>query len=172
MGRTTVLANIVSYLGQATQGGPHQIPFLGAVYGNIPKFISEETLFDGQVTGVGTGAFIWAWLGPSYETRRNVQGAPPGGKMRYYTLKLQCVVLSTHPESEDAQADNNTFLDALHDYIVASKIAGGGGAVWQWAEGTTFGGPDYHEDPGDPEVTDQGVTHMYTGVQIIVAEES
>jgi len=173
VGRAAVLANVVDYLSAGSEPEGGQITFLGEVFGHFPKFLAEQTLFDGQPVGAPSGAFVWAWLGSRKEKRMSLQGAPAGGKMRYYDLRLQCVFMSAQPTADAAGADNDTFLDALHDYIVASKVAGGGGAVFQWAEGSTAFGFDYVEDVGDPQLDeDSGVIHIYTAISITVLEEA
>lgn len=173
MGRSAVLANVVDYLKTGAQTGNGAISFLGDVFGHFPKFLAEQSLFEGQVAGAPSGAFIWAWLGSRKEKRISLQGPPAGGKMRYYDLRLQCVMVSAQSTAESAGADNDTFLDTLHDYIVASKVAGGGGAVWQWAEGATSFGFDYVETVGDPQLNkDRGVIHIYTAISIVVLEEA
>ena len=119
------------------------VTYLADIYPYPAKFTPEGEFFSGEDPGTDSGAMIFMRLSTQHDVRMSLQGLPPGGKMVYYKLELTNLFRSTKPESQDAGADNDTFLDSLLTTIRASKTAGTtDGTVWQWGEGSTRGGND------------------------------
>jgi len=167
-----VLHQVATYL-QAGIGG--QVPFLSNVFEHPPKWMNEVGFYDGQAQGISSGAIVWLWLGPEYSRRIELQGVGPGGEMRTYDLHLQCVLLSSHTEAQDADNDNNTFIDALRDWIAQSKTCGtstgGEPFIWSWGEGPApNGGVDKRFEASWPTVPRSGIMHVYTKGNIWVNE--
>lgn len=119
------------------------VTYLSNVYAYPAKFTPEGEFFTGEDPGTESGAMIFMRLASQHDVRMSLQGLPPGGKMTYYKLDLTILFRSSKPESQDAGADNDLFLDSLLEAIRASKTAGTtDGTVWQWGEGSTRGGQD------------------------------
>jgi len=165
MSGSDVLTACATYL----QRGVGTIPHLSDVFENPPKFTNKSAFYDGPVPGNTSGALIWLWLGPQYARRIDLQGAAPGGKMYYYDLHLQCVMLCSADLAETADADNRDFLDGLTSWIDADKKANST-VVFQWGEGKFPNGEDLNFEPGWPMGMNNGVTHVYTKGTVAVCE--
>jgi len=135
--RGAVVAAIQTYLQN------YGVTYLSNVYAYPAKFTPEGEFFSGEDPGVDSGAMIFLRLARQHEDRIVLEGLPPGGKMVYYTCEMTILFRSMKPKSQDAGADNDTFLDSLLGAIRASKVCGTtDGTIWQWGEGSTRGGPD------------------------------
>jgi hypothetical protein len=172
---TQVKAAIASYLqsGMAANGGP--IPLLNAVISNPPRFVGEFVAYSGQGPGANSsGAIIWLSLGAQGARQITEQGQPAGGKMYWYEMKLQCVLLSTRRKTEDAANDNDLFVDGLCEWIDHDKNAGTGypnGLIFQWGQGRyPSGGDDILFERGWPKPRKQGPSHVYTKGTVIANE--
>ena len=167
-------ANVLTAIGTYLKSGVGTIPHLSQVLTNPPKFLNKGAFYEGGVpANASSGAIIWLWLGPQYAKRADYQGNAPGGKMYYYELHLQCVLLCTSAKSENADTDNRAFLDGLTTWIERDKNAGAPSTIFQWGESDTPFGPDMHFEPGWPQTNGTGAnatTHVYTKGTVIVCE--
>lgn len=172
-------ASVLSIVGTYLQGGIGTIPHLSEVNINPPKFVNKGAFYEGGVpNNAESGAIIWLWLGPQYAKRTGYQGNQPGGKMVYYDLHLQCVLLCASAKSENADNDNNAFIDGLTAWIEKDKRAGdttptSGStvpALFQWGESDTPFGKDMEFEPGWPIPLNNSITHVYTKGTVIVCE--
>ena len=163
--------DVLSAVAQYLESGIGTIPHLAQVYENPPKFINKGAFYDGpNPNNAESGAVVWLWLGPQSAERINLQGSAPGGKMYYYDLHLQCVLLCASSQSETADQDNRDFLDGLTTFIEADKKANST-VVFQWGEGKLHGGVDMQFEPGWPvDVKANSTTHVYTKGTVIVCE--
>ncbi len=164
--RVAVTAAIQTYLQNAG------ITYLSNVYSYPAKFTPEGEFFAGEDPGTESGALIFMRLANQHDVRMSLQGLPPGGKMVYYDLELTILFRSTKPKSQDAGADNDTFLDSLLEAIRASKTAGTTGVVWQWGEGSTRGGSDLELEVFYPRplASSNGVTQTNSRLKIAVLQ--
>jgi hypothetical protein len=127
-----------------------------------------------------SGAIIFMYLGPSVRARFALGGAHDGLKYSQYELTLNCYLRSQSDLAEDADADNDDFLDDLVAAIEADRNAGtaaapdgdGSGTIWQWGEGPWNGPVDISITPSYPTLLseDLSATQVYTEVTIRVLE--
>lgn len=166
MSGANVLAAVATYL----ESGVGTIPHLADVFQNPPKFVNKGAFYEGPIPeGAPSGALIWLWLGPQYAKRADLQGQAAGGKMYYYDLHLQCVLLCSSALAERADQENRAFLDGLTSWIDGDKKAGST-AIFQWGEGKYPFGEDMHFEPGWPVPLNNSITHVYTKGTVVVCE--
>ena len=164
MPRATVRAAIADYLTS------QQIPFVGAVFAHAPKTTTQGDFDDTQLSTVGSGAVIYVFLGEQSEERIRLIGNQLGGKQRTYKVSLICILQSKKRNAQDADADNDTFLDSLVGAIQASRTAGTTGAVFQWGEGDTVGGVDISIRAEMPRINRYQMTQIFSIVEVIAIE--
>jgi hypothetical protein len=130
-----------------------------------------------------SGAVIFMFLGKSRRGRMAIGGAHSGTKSSAYTLTLNCYLRSSSDLAEDADVDNDAFLDALIAAIEADRTAGtgsppaspdgdGSGTIFQWGEGPLGSAIDIEVSPSYPTLLSEGLsaTQVYTEVTIAVIE--
>lgn len=190
MSRTNVRNAIGAYLknGAAAQTGAVQ--FLSNVYSHPPKLTNQGDFTRDEDPGLGTGAAVYLHLKES--SQRRVTGGPaatptmpntPARKVKYYTLRLICILRSQKTRSQDTGADNDLFLDSLESYILQNRNAGtqnpgqggfgpyaGTGYIFQWGEGDEFGASDIHVVAGMPKTLKSGSMQVYSTMDILVLE--
>lgn len=177
MPRATIRQSVAAYLQKSISTG--EVPFLSNVYPHFPKFTPEPELFSANIDGVGTGAVIYLYIGPTSESRIAMGGTHSGRKWRPYDFVLMCYLKSTKLKSEDASLDNDTFLDGLTAWIQADRNLGTApgttgyvptGAIFQAGEGGMRGGDDLRVHSMVPVPLNQGTTAIYTSVDLTVCE--
>ena len=180
MTHAAVRAQIVSYLetnASTASGGNNTIPFLNVVYGFPPKFTPEGQIMGNSLPdtwGINSGSIIYLYFPSSTERQIEFRGTTdPNGKFVYYDLHLICVMFSEHAESEDAGADNETFIDGLRQAVRNSKNAGGTGAVFSWGQGNQTGSNDINITMDLPQQMNGrfGRTYVYSLAKIQVLED-
>jgi len=164
MPRATVRAAITSYLSS------QNIALLSTVMPHPPKFTVDGTIFQGVTPGTGTGAVIYIHLAEQDEHRIELRGNAPGGKARPYVVSLICVMHSKKRTTQEAGADNDTFLDSLVAAIEANKNAGQPGVVFLWGEGSDLYGTDIKVTAEMPRPMKLGVSQVYSRVDVIALE--
>ena len=107
MSRTAVRAQVATYLSGAG------VTFLNTVKPFPAKFTSEMEFFQGEDPGHSSGAIVYLYIASQKESRIALGGANNGRKAMEYEFVLDCFMRSMHRKSEDAGADNDTFLDSL-----------------------------------------------------------
>jgi hypothetical protein len=127
-----------------------------------------------------SGAVIFMYLGQARRGRFAFGGAHDGLKYSAYDLTLNCYLRSSSDLAEDADADNDDFIDDLIQVIEADRNAGtgappdgdGSGTVWQWGEGPWSSRVDISTKATYPLLLGDGMsaTQVYTEVTIAVIE--
>ncbi len=163
MPRATVRAAITEYLQSSS------IPFLGSVFPHPPKVTPEGEFDIGKFPGKGSGAVIYVYLQEQSEERVREIGLQLHGKMRTYKATLICFLRSIKPKAEQADADNDTFLDGLVLAIQENRTPGTG-AVFQWGEGDTVGGVDIVIHSELPSTIRLQLTQIFSTVEVTVIE--
>ena len=134
-------------------------------------------------TDFESGAVIFMFLGNSRRGRFAVGGSHDGLKSSVYDLTLNCYLRSSSDLAEDADVDNDTFIDDLIAAIEADRTAGtgsppaspngdGSGTISQWGEGPMSSPIDIQVKPSYPTLLSEGLsaTQVYTEVTIAVIE--
>jgi hypothetical protein len=155
------------------------IPYLSTVFPHFPKFTPEPEMYSAYIAGIGTGVVIYLHIDGHSEARIAEGGTHSGRKFRSYAFEMRCYLKSTKPKTEEASADNDTFIDGLTAWIQADRNLGTApgttgyvpvGAVFQAGEGGQRGGEDLRVTSLIPVPIDLETTVMYSQVDITVCE--
>jgi len=167
MSRESVRGAIVDYLTNAN------VTLLTDVLPFPPKLTVEGDFYNGNDPNHKSGCIIFLWIESERENRIAVGGAHNGRKLVEYNFIMDCYFRSTDPRSEDAAAENETFLDSLIAAIRADRNAGHPGIIFQWGEGASFGGPDIEVVSYYPRSLNgaMSVTQTYSTIRVVVMEE-
>lgn len=164
MGRATVRAAIATYLQNA------EITNLGQVFAHPPRFTNETDFTAKGYPGQGTGAVIWVYLGRQHERRIALGGVTSGDKMRYYRCTLISLLKSKKRTAEEADADNDAFIDSLVSAIQASRVAGNANVIFQWGEGDLLYGVDIQVETRLPLPISQQNFNVFNLIEVAVME--
>jgi hypothetical protein len=166
MSRTAVRAQVATYLSGAG------VTFLNTVKPFPAKFTSEMEFFQGEDPGHSSGAIVYLYIASQKESRIALGGAHNGRKAMEYEFVLDCFMRSMHRKSEDAGADNDTFLDSLVTAIRADRNAGNPSLIFQWGEGNFPGGVDIDITSYYPRTINGSstTTQVYSQVRVMVIE--
>jgi hypothetical protein len=110
--------------------GPLQSYGLSTVRAFQPKAAADTDFTFGQAAGRGMGAYMVVWIHPTIELRDQRGGALGGGsvtsgrKIIKYTITLEFFHLAYEGHAEDAGADVDTLIEAVHDLIRGDKTLG------------------------------------------------
>lgn len=168
MPRATVRAAITTYLQSAAQTVPG-LSVLGAVFAHPPKWTDEQNFFATSWSGQNAGAAVYVYLEEQSEERIRLIGSALGGKQRTYKVKLLCFFRAVG-KAEDADAGNDSFLDALVLAIQENRQPGGSSVVFQWGEGDTVGGVDINVSAGMPRPINARLLQVYSTVEVLAIE--
>jgi hypothetical protein len=163
MPRAEIRAAIQSYLTAAN------VPLLGKVYQHPPKYTAEGEFVLTGYAGIGAGAVVFIHLQEQYEMRAALGGPTSGKKRRIYAVELLCVLREKKPSTEQAGADNDTFLDGLTAAIEANRTANST-VVFQWGEGDTLEGMDIKVEAGFPRPIREQTSQVFSRVTVTVVE--
>lgn len=165
MGRATVRAAIQVYLQNAS------ITYLGKVFSHPPKWTNEDDFTANGYPGQGSGVVIYIHLRRQSEFRMALGGATGGMKMRAHKCTLICLMNSKKQNTEDVDADNDSFLDSLVATIEANRNAGSPQAIFQWGEGDTLYGVDIQIDSHMPRPIRMQSSRQFSLVEVTVLEQ-
>ena len=173
MSRATVRETVTAYLltKRPIPDGDGTIPFLVNVFGFPAKVTSEQELYL-QDPGIQVGANIFCYLPTNRDRRVALGGAHGGRKMVVFEVMLRCFMLSQQPKSQDAGADNESFLDGLVTAIRQDRNAGNPSQVFEWGEGVLTGGDDIEVTSYYPQSVDglQGATLTLSDCRVTALE--
>ena len=116
MSRATVRSAITSYLEGAN------VEYLTSVKPFPPKLTLEGEFYSGADPNHTSGCIIFLWIESERENRIALGGPHNGRKIVEYSFIMDCYFRSVEPQSEDAAAQNEAFLDSL---IAATALANG-----------------------------------------------
>ena len=137
MGRATVRSAVTDWF------APPNVAGLNAVYTSQPKKIEGSEFF--AAAGAGSGAVAYVYIEDEREIRTHVGGPTSGKKRVDYTVAIVVQFRSTKPKGEDAMADYDALLDAVHSRIRADRTFGSA-SLLQVGEGS-FGVQMSHDLP-------------------------
>lgn len=166
MPRATVRAAIEAYF----TAGIGTIPSLSTVFAHPPKITSEGDFYQGESPGIEDGAVIYLHLGPHDERRIAIAGANGGRKARVYPLVLICYLRHKGPDSQDAGAANDAFIDGVTAWIQANRTANSAGVIFQWGEGDQTGGVDLRVEAAMPKPIRQQASQVFTTIDVTCLE--
>jgi hypothetical protein len=136
MSRATVRTAIQNYLQNAN------VTYLSQVKPFPAKFTPEMEFYEGEDPMHRNGVVMYLFFEKSSERRIAFGGATNGRKEVEHSVILDCIFRSANPQSEDAGAENELFLDSLVQSIRANRNAGSPSVIFQWGEGSLNGGAD------------------------------
>ena len=169
MSRATVRSAITSYLENAN------VEYLTSVKPFPPKLTLEGEFYSGADPNHTSGCIIFLWIESERENRIALGGAHNGRKVVEYSFIMDCYFRSVEPQSEDAAAQNEAFLDSLIAAIRADRNAGAPGVVFVWGEGPhpQGNGPDIEVTSYYPRNLKAGsqLTQTYSNIRVMVLEE-
>ena len=148
------------------------IQFLSTVKPFPAKFTPEMEFYEGEDPGIQSGAIIYTYVSRESEKRIALGGPHSGKKAVEYEFVLDCFFRSMKRKTEDAGADNETFLDSLIGAIRADRNAGAPNVIFQWGEGVFPGGTDIEVTSYYPRTLNGAgsATQVFSSVRVAVVE--
>lgn len=141
MGRVFVRRTVAAWF------APPAVEGLNTVYTAAPRWAPGTDFFSGAPAGTASGAIAFPHVEESHRQRVTLQGAPPGGKMAYYTVGLVVRFVSNAEQTQTAQDDHDEMIDAVVVRLESDKRLGTDGQaemVFMAGEGDASAGPDIH----------------------------
>jgi hypothetical protein len=166
MGRTFIRQTVANWF------APPAVEGLNTVYTASPRWAPGADFFQGAPAGTESGAIAFPYVEESHRTRIALQGAPPGGKMAYYTIGLVVRFVSNAAEVQAAQDDHDNLIDAIVVRLESDKLLGTGSnpeRVFMAGEGDSVNGADVHVQSDLPKQHGTQVT-VWSVVRFAVLE--
>ncbi len=139
MGRKFVRNAVAAWM------APPAIAGLGTTYTGMERWMPGADFYHQMAAGTPSGAICFPYITDQHRTRITLQGAPPGGKMAYYSVDLVVRFASNQSVVHLAQDDHDALIDAIVVRLESDKLIGTAGQpeqVFMAAEGNAVDGAD------------------------------
>jgi hypothetical protein len=103
---------------------PPAVAGLGTTYTGAERWMPGTDFFHSMPAGTASGAICFPYITDQHRTRVTLQGAPPGGKMAYYTVDLVVRFASNQSVVHLAQDDHDELIDAIVVRLESDKQLG------------------------------------------------
>jgi hypothetical protein len=143
---------------------------LTTLFDHPPKITTEDQFWDQLNPGEGSGAICYIYIANQSEKRIATGGPHSGLKCRTYQIDLICFLRSTYSEAEDAEADNDAFLDSMVTYLESDRNLGAPGVIFQAGEGDQNGAADIRTEANFPKIVKLGITQTFSVIHLTVLE--
>jgi hypothetical protein len=140
---------------------PPAVANLNTTYTSAERWMPGTDFFQNMPAGTASGAICFPYITDQHRRRITLQGAPPGGKMSYFTVDLVVRFASNQGVVHAAQDDHDALIDAIVVRLEADKRLGTDGQaeqIFMAGEGDTIDAADIHVRSDLPKLHRNQVT--------------